>query len=310
VPILVAPPPPNVPDVALPEVFSLIWTSPAGRVTELTSFAQEASGIFVPPGITGLDLPTFTQYTDTSPVLDGEISRGFRTDARALAIPVLMYGADRATFKAMRAALFADFNPRAGAPGLLTVTETDGSSREIEAFYVGGLQGVLDDRAQTQTWMKAVIELRCPSPYFLGDEKTASFTLPEDGDWLPIFPLVVTSGTVLGELEVINTGEVDAQPVFTITGPCTAINLHNTTTGESIEIDYTVDAGEVVVIDTRAGMKSILLDGTTNLYPALDLDSVLWPLVPGLNELDFDLPGATEDTSLTFAYRERFLTAW
>jgi hypothetical protein len=311
-PILVSAPPPNVPVARPIEVFRMSWTAPSGRVTEFFSLGQDPADFITTPGVFGLDMPQFTPYTDTSPGFDGEINRGFRAEGRDVGIPILMYASDRATFKQMRHDLFTDLNPRKGVPGLLTVTEFDNSTvRSIPAFYAGGLEGALDDESQGQSWMAAPIEFRCPSPYWLGETiAPRPIAAPDARGWLPLYPIRATASQVLGAATIFNRGQAESWPLFRITGPATSIHLLNTTTGESLHITYVLDVGDVVVINTRPGHKSVVLNGTTNLYPYLSSSSSLWSLFEGTNEVTFTLPGQTPETTLAFTYQEQFLAAW
>ncbi len=303
---------PNVPVVEEPQVFRITWTSPLGRVTEFYSLGTSLADFVTMPGVTGFDMPVFTAYTDTSPGFDGEINRGFRTEARDISIPILMYAWDRKTFKKMRQDLFTDLNPRSGAPGRLTVTEWDGSdSRSIECFYAGGLEGALDDSEQGMDFSKAIIEFRAPDPYWVGATiSPRPLKAVDDSGWLPLFPIRVTASQILGNTTITNLGQGDAFPTFVITGPATTINLRNNTTGEEITLNYNLAADDVITINTREGRKSVKLNGVTNLYPYLSIDSTLWALKPGINDVTFTLPGESIATTLAFSYQERFLAAW
>lgn len=312
-PIMLGTVAPSVPELHTPDVFRITWTSAQGRVTDFYGLGSTLSGFVTSPGVSGFDMPLFTPYVDTSPGFDGEINRGFRTEARDITIPILMYAVGRADFKAMRSALFTDLNPRSGAPGTLTVTEPDGSdSRSIDCFYAGGLEGLLDDESQGQEFSIALIEFRAPDPYWVGASISPRPLKPPDttSGWLPLFPITVTAGQVLGNATITNTGQAPAFATFTITGPATSINLVNNTTGEHITLAYNLASGHSITINTREGRKSIRLDGVTNLYPYLTLDSTLWALAPGVNDVTFTLPGQAPETTLAFSYQERFLAAW
>lgn len=56
-----------------------------------------------------------------------------------------------------------------------------------------------------------------------------------------------------GEMTVVNSGNLDAYPVFTITGPGQVPIITNATTGASFVVNRNLVAGEVVTIDSRTG---------------------------------------------------------
>lgn len=61
------------------------------------------------------------------------------------------------------------------------------------------------------------------------------------------------SGNPGGELIAINTGNLEAEPVFTVRGPALNPVITNVTTGQSFQILYTLASGETVTIDARTG---------------------------------------------------------
>ena len=56
-----------------------------------------------------------------------------------------------------------------------------------------------------------------------------------------------------GEMVVVNQGDLDAFPVFSVTGPAAIPVIQNATTGQEFTINYTVAAGETVTVDARTG---------------------------------------------------------
>lgn len=312
----------NKPILRTPEVFRITWTSPAGRITHFSGRQSSLADWVATPGVAGFDMPVFAPYADISPDLNGEISRGFRTEARDVALPFLMYAkGNRALYRQMRTNLFTDMNPQNGLgingedlPGTLTVTEIDGSTRSLDCFYVSGLEGNLDDVGAGQTWQQAVIQFRAPSPYWQGAVKTSERITNGSGKtWFPFFPLSLIGTQALGSTTITNEGQVDAQPVFTVKGPASRILLENTTTGHTIDIDYDLDGEDTAVIDCTDDNAGALLNGTVNLIPYMsfvDRSHDLWSLKPGVNTVNLSITGVTDDTRVSFTYREQFFAAW
>ncbi len=61
------------------------------------------------------------------------------------------------------------------------------------------------------------------------------------------------AGNPGGEMVVVNQGDLDAYPVFTVTGPADTPVIQNATTGEQFTINYDIPAGETVTVDARTG---------------------------------------------------------
>ncbi len=312
-----------IPDkVVQPVAPSFSWAAPDGRQMSWASGGSEVSGILVQPGAVGLGLPTYTYYSNTSPAFDGSSVRGHRVEDRQIAIPLLVFGDTRELFLPVWRRLVRDVVPARGRPrslpgSLILFPPGGGSStaRRIPAFYAGGLEGQDDDQAIGMRHASVVLTLRCPSPYWLGDVVTARFALAEPGSFYPYtWPLEVSDSQVLGELVAVNEGDVEAYPVVTITGPMDSANLINETTGELINIGGGLDPGHTMTIDTRESARSVLVvdefGEVTNRYADLSLDSTLWALAPGDNQVTLEIPGADVGSSLTIAYQPRYLTAY
>jgi hypothetical protein len=56
-----------------------------------------------------------------------------------------------------------------------------------------------------------------------------------------------------GELVAVNQGDLDAFPVFRVTGPAAVPIIQNATTGQTLTINYTIAAGETVTVDALTG---------------------------------------------------------
>lgn len=298
---------PRVPDV---RATSVSWTSSSGRVTSLSDFDDPNSGVFVMPGVAGTGLPDYTFYSDQSPAFDGTVVRGVRASQRQITIPLHLWGLDRPSCLARYRRLVQDLNPAYG-PGTLTFTEDDGSARHISAYYSDGLQGQEDDDRTGRHWMTAVLVFTAPSPFWLGEDRTLTFSVGGGAStFLPFIPLQVRDSQVLGAVKVINLGEVATYPVWTIKGPATAATISNSTTGESFTLSRTLSSSDTAVIDTREGVKDARLNGSINLWPNLGSSPVLWPLRPGSNDVGLTVTGTSGTSSVQLTYTSRYLTAF
>lgn len=94
---------------------------------------------------------------------------------------------------------------------------------------------------------------------------------------------------------IVNNDGVDVGMIITIKNSLkddtNNIKITNETTGDFLALNYTMSAGESIVINTRSGEKSITSissDGTeTNIINAIGKDSSFIYLTTGANELSF-----------------------
>jgi hypothetical protein len=108
-------------------------------------------------------------------------------------------------------------------------------------------------------------------------------------------------------MSVTNEGTVESPLTLRIDGPCTNPQLRNVTVGRTIALVCTLLTGEYITIDT--GARTILLNGTTNVYSFLDFtNSQWWTLLQGLNQLEFYAPTYTAPPALfTVSWRHAWI---
>lgn len=309
VPSVYVPPeqPPGVPwPTLINQMPAVSFTDPRGVTTHLSDWEN---GWLLQPGAKGLDMPQYAFATDESPGIDGYVLRDVRAQGKEIILPVAFWANDsRAAYKARRRALISSLNPKRGV-GTLTLTEPDGATRTIGAYYSGGLEGDESLDAAGERWCINALTFGVPSPYWTGGEVSHSWKAGSDAEFFPVLPVVVGDSQVLGEVTVTNPGDDVAYPVWTIDGPATTITLTNQANGQEIVLTRTITAADTIVIDTRERRQSALLNGVTNLWPDLSDGSELWPLEEGDNDLDLVVAGSTSATSVAMTYQPRYLAS-
>ena len=299
--------PPGVPwPTRINEMPTVWFTDPAGLVT---SFSDWANGWVLQPGAKGLDMPAYNFTQDESPGIDGYAIRQVRAGGKEIALPSAFWADDsRAAYLTRRRTLIRSVNPKRG-DGTLTVTQADGTARTISARYTSGLEGDESLDAAGARWCMGVLTFACPSPFWLGAEVTTEWRAAVSGTFFPFLPLTVGNSQVLGSVTVDNDGDDNAFPIWTITGPATAVSLTNVTTGEVLVLTHTITVGDTIVIDTRERQQTALLNGATNLWGDISDASTLWALEPGLNDLTLTVTGSTSNTRVRMTYQPRYLAA-
>jgi len=231
--------------------------------------------------------------------------RHVQDQPRVINWPLLVWGESHLEFLARWRALAAAFKlTRRRGPGRLRIARPDGSDREIAFTLQDGFQG---EPGQGFTHDTAVLALYCEDPYFHETEPLSLvFTRPAPRPFLTAFP-ALSSGRVIGDADIVNPGEGEAWPVWTLTGPAASLTAVNHTTAESFTLTAPLSAGQSITITTDPPTvrgPSGVLTGALN-WPG----AVLWPLEPGLNEVTFTVASANAGTSIGLSFVPRFETA-
>jgi hypothetical protein len=287
------------------------WLSADGRY--LIDLTDRASGYRVQAeGTSGLNAPPYRFTTNTYAGLDGVDVQGVSADAREVTLGLLIHGDDEDMLDARVSALTRAMRPKAG-PGTLAVTSATGRRRTLTCYYQSGLEGVESRGAKLPgAWWKFAVRLLAGDPWFYGEPQAVSFGLGAPTSFFPIFPLVLSPSTVQGEFTVdLSDTDTPTYPVWTITGPGSSLLLTNETTGRQIQVNASLAAGEVMVIDTRPGMQSIRRGGPggPSLMDALASGPSLWPLIEDVNAVTAALIGATSDSRIAAMYSPRYAGA-
>lgn len=261
--------------------------------------------------VTGRFMPPVVFQEDEVPGQPGMRLRSARHGVREFVLPLWITAASETALRTAIRSLVAKMDPSRGA-GRIRVTAPGGDQREITCSVSGGLELAETLGSDSGYLMqRAVVSFRCHDPYWTDVADTeVSWTLGEaPGTFFPIFPLVLAGSEIFVQATVTNTGDVQAWPVWTITGPGSALTIRNFHTNKLLFVDESLSAGESVVVDTRPGVKSVTKNDGTNLYPSLFLNSSLWPLQRGDNLIWVELFGATTESSVVLRYRNQYLGA-
>lgn len=305
---------PTPPDGGLPEVpqvgtMRATWTDPTGVVWELTG-PHEVHGWLTTRQVAGWGATPRTIVTDPH-ARGGVTVRHVRAEPRRITWPLHVYGDTHTEFldryrRLMRAFMLT---AQLGRPGVLTVARPDGTARQIEAFCEDGWGG-----EGGENWVSAnpVLTLLCPDGFW--SDTTAQVVRRDHqaggGDPFLNPYITVSSGQVLGATQVANPGDVDGWPVWTFTGPATVVTATNHTLGASFTLTHTLTAGQSITVDTSTHRPTVRGPAAQNLVGALDWPgATLWPLVAGVNDIEFTVVGAAAGTSVEFSYRPRYETA-
>lgn len=159
----------------------------------------------------------------------------------------------------------------------------------------------------------AALEFYCADPhlYAIAPREMASTAYsPSAGRaYARAYPYTYGSTGSSGRIQAVNSGTAPTWPVLRIDGPVATPLIEQTNTGSGLTIDATLQAGEVLIIDTRS--RAVLFMGDSSRRSWVRAGST-WPLLlPGTNELVYrgsTLPGAPDQPSvLTVTWRDASL---
>ena len=280
------------------------WTDANGTVTSLSG-----TNSFVmwdeQRGPDGVWLPPVKHIEYIVPQQPGSQLRYSQIQPREVTLPLLVKGSDgtETTLVAVQRQLQQTFNPTLGT-GKLTVTRPDGSTRILNCRYQDGFVGTATWQVAGAGWRLAVVTFHAFDPWWY--DNTTQNLLYQTGQpvtFFPFFPLRLSGSTVFAQPTVTNPGDVVVYPIWTITGPLSAIILQNLTTGALLSLPgLTLGASDTLVIDTRIGVKTVTLNGSTNEYGALSSASTLWALAAGANSLSLQGNNATAASQIRLTF--------
>ena len=183
---------------------------------------------------------------------------------------------------------------------LFDLTVVDGIELTVQAQRSGDV--TIDDDTDTQSnWLA---ELTCPDPRRYGTAKTLTIELPSTsgGVRFPIrFPLRFTGTMTSGDAAATNDGNESAPAVVTFTGPLTSPRLTNLLTGQWVQYNDTLAAGEFVVLYLRNPLVALLQGTALRTGKVSTGGGGTWGLKPGVNQLGFRAGGGTGTAEVTWA---------
>jgi hypothetical protein len=281
--------PAPVPAFSFPGISGMRWEAWDGSVWDLLS----RDGVFLSEGVRGLSMPPVTRHTSTAPGLPGSRNRGHRIEEREVFWPVFLHSdvSSQAWIEYDRA-FWRTLHPE--REGAWVVVHPDGTERRLRLSFVddGGHSFAADP--SRRGWELYGVTLVACRPFWEGAPvvrawKAAAPVPFFDSLGSPVFR--ISSGSTVATAEIRNDGDVEAWPVWTITGPTTEPTSVGVA-GRKIEVPFLLADGQTLTIDTRPDRQTAI-DGTgADRTP--DLGAAEFAPVPdgGVASLAISLAGA------------------
>lgn len=265
----------------------------ATDILDLDAVLKAGRGVQVRSGVTGLGLPP-KQVQWLEGAGDGALARGRRVLRRDIDLPLLVQGVDREDLKAWLSRLAMVL----AGTATLRLVEDDGSSWYTRVEHVGGGDYTYGIDSVGERDFFTVITLSSGDPYWTNaDPRSITINTATTGAGFlgsGLVGLSVANSQAIGSINLENSGDARAYPVWTVYGPGQNFQAISPS-GEIIRWTGTLGAGEKLIIDTRNGT---VVDGTgANRYGSLAPAPRFWSVPPGLTTSTASLDNITPGTS-------------
>ena len=192
-------------------------------------------------------------------------------------------------------------------PGWLMVQRPDGTTRQIAVYTTSG---PATPEVAVSNHSNFSFTLQTLDPYWQElNTQSLIYKMSIAPGILPLLPVQLAGASIIGASTVINGGNAQAWPVWTITGPGTP-TLQNLTSGRQWSLNTSIPAGNVVQVVTKPGSQSAVnVTTANNIWDQLVLGgtlSNLWALMSGANQVNIAMAGSAANTSVGLSWVNRW----
>lgn len=253
--------------------------------------------------VEGLSPPTANINTAINANFDGSTFQSSRLNERNIVIMLAIEG----NVEANRISLYQYIK----AKKKCTIYYQNGSRDVSIDGYVESFEiGIFEEKEMVQ------ISIICPRPYFLQVAQTIldmsvvnsgfefPFSIPQEG--IEFSTLRPSQENVVQNLGDVETGAVIT---FHATGVASNPVIYNVITGESFRVNIDMEAGDLLVIDTIAGEKSVTLivNGVvSNIINNVERGSTWLQFESGANTMLYDATNFPENLQCYIAFNNKF----
>lgn len=262
--------------------------------------------------VIGLDGSNAMISSSRSVNQDGVTINNVSLPERQIQILGEIKGASKDNLSLYRSQLLQAFNPKV----MGTLYYEYGYTKRKIRVQVGAAPSFAKSQGVYNV-LSFIVDLVAPDPYLreyedsdyiLGTyEKGMTFplTIPEGGIYISNTDLYQT-------VNAVNAGDESCgiEVVFKALGEVVNPRLTNDDTGEFIQVNQTLQLGDVLTVTTHfLNKRAILNQGgvETNVFNWIDLDSTFLQLAVGDNNLSFDAYAGLDNLEITIKYTPRYL---
>jgi hypothetical protein len=264
---------------------------------------------------TGWGLAELTTFVQSNGVRDGQRATGWRAEPRTLQWPMKKgYGTwSSRQFLEVDRAWWAACLPHKS--GTVRVTGPDGLQRTLRARVTADGPYTMEYDPSDVLVEDFSLALTADDPWWKGPQTFTPYGVSAVAT--PFYgpsgygpPFYISAGNSSGSQPISNPGDVDAWPVWTLTGPLSTFTITHPDGGQVAGAPNLL-AGEQLVIDTRPGAKfatRTAADGTTSDYTP-SLTSWDWRPIPAGTTQNIAV-ALTGTGGAVAAIEPRYFRAW
>ncbi|MCS0601097.1 phage tail family protein [Streptomyces sp. LP11] len=265
----------------------------------LNEIADKGLGYQAKSGATGFGLPPVTvQWLEGAG--DGSVYRRKRVQSRDIDLALEILARDRTDLQARLSRLALAVSDRC----VLTLQNDDGTRWSLVVYRTGGGEFTYGVETIGEREFETVITFRAPDPYWTSSvTETRRITGATSSPFLSTLGnLKVSASQAIGTIELNNSGDAEAYPVWKITGPGRTFTAVSPT-GERLKWNGKLAAGESLTIDTKAG--TVVDQDGTNRYNELDAAPRFWTVKPGLSTAEASLLDISKASAIVCSWQPR-----
>lgn len=285
---------------------SLVFTNSAGQTVTIAYTRP-----YFLQGLLGMsDIPADYFYSKGY-AQDGQTAAGQYLQPRPVAFNVRILANSLLETFTYRRALIAFFNPKDTFTAIYT---NDYFTKKIYCRASAPLFISTQDSGKIQS---ATISLTCDDPYLYDLTETELRLSQEQPAFMfPLFfpPAGMYFGSLANQVIINNTGDVETPVRIQFVGGIESPVITNETTGESIVVNQTIAATDILEITTGYGNKKVTIiaaDGTrTSAFQYIDSDlTTFFNLALGENILTYTATSGADTAAAYIYYSQRYLGA-
>lgn len=274
---------------------AMTWTDANGVDTVLDGSA----GILLESNPVGLGAPNPANTIDDYVAFDGGVLVNRRRTVRQVALKLFIEHATRVE------TVEAELAQMLQGPGTLTWADDVHTRSLRNVIYEAGIDGSGIGNLLERSLVVAMLAL---DPWWYGPPQSASLSVEAATGFDAAIPFdSVTPFDGGGSTAVTVLGDVEAWPVFTVTGPVTTLTVGSG--GAAWQISSPLTSSDTLVVDHRPASRGPSKNDGPVDWSLLSEASRLFPLEQGLTAVISGATGATPGvTELIMAYDGRYLT--
>jgi len=268
-------------------------------------------------GNSGFGMAPFQRFESRGPQQHGSTDEGYLLQPRIISVAAAVHGDDWPDLFVKRSELLQIFKPTR-IPGTLR-WQLGGIVRDIDAFLIGGLEFVTEERIGLI--QKYGIQLKANDPtWYDPSAVTVTWAMDAAGGGTPVPTPIPTpvGASSIGASQVINyLGSAPSFPhLIRIEGPVVSPVIEHLGTGLKLDFTGTIlGAGEYLILDLTWDNKTVVDNTSANRIDSLTRDSDLskFAILPspdvsgGINEIMVTGSGTNSLTRLDMVFYTRFV---